>query len=107
MRRLVTIFVWILALYALGSGQSEATKVDEFGKVNCDDFLARADNFFIALNNNPTARGFFVINGDDNHKGAPLAYSHLLDDAIAARRYDPSRVEIVHAASSQGVGASF
>ena len=50
MRRLVTIFVWILALYALGSGQSEATKVDEFGKVNCDDFLARADNFFIALN---------------------------------------------------------
>lgn len=107
MRRLAIIFIWILAQCTLAIGQFEPTKIDEFGKVNCDEFLARADNFFVALNNNPAARGFFVIYGNDHHKGTPLAYSNLLDDAVAARQYDPSRVEIVHAPSSQGVGASF
>jgi hypothetical protein len=107
MIRLAAILVWILALYAMGHGQSEAIKVDEFGKVSCEDFLARADNFFIALNNNPTAQGYFVINGDSHHRATALKYTNLLNAAVAGRRYDRSRVEIVHVPTSEGVGASF
>jgi len=38
-----------------------ARKFDEFGDVYVTDIKARADNFAIDLQNNPTAKGFIVV----------------------------------------------
>ncbi len=40
-----------------------AIPVDEYGPSQDDDVKARIDNFYIQLNNNPTARGYIIIYG--------------------------------------------
>lgn len=41
----------------------EPILVDEYGKLKDDDVKARVDNFYIQLNNNPSAQGYAVIYG--------------------------------------------
>ena len=43
--------------------QRETAKFDEFGDVCCDDEKARLDNFAVALQNLPEARGLIVFYG--------------------------------------------
>jgi hypothetical protein len=43
------------------SGNQAASKFDEFGDIYLTDIKARADNFAIALQNQPNARGFIII----------------------------------------------
>lgn len=40
-----------------------ATPIDEYGPSVDDDVKARIDNFYIQLNNNPSARGYVIIYG--------------------------------------------
>ena len=47
-----------------------ARKFDEFGDYNCEDEMARLDNFAVELQQNPQARGYIVIYGGRRHKSA-------------------------------------
>ncbi len=40
-----------------------AIPVDEYGALKDDDVKARIDNFYIQLNNNPTAKGYIIVYG--------------------------------------------
>lgn len=66
--------------------------VDEFDHYQCEEFLARIDNFYIQLNNNRSATGYFVVSGGDEIIRAKTSCEMMLDGAVAARAYDPVRV---------------
>ena len=53
-----------IATFQSASAQTEnnaARKFDEFGDIMYSDLMARADNFAIELQNQPTTRGFIII----------------------------------------------
>ena len=41
----------------------EARKVDEFENINCEDEMARLDNFAVQLNNEPGSTGYVIFYG--------------------------------------------
>ncbi len=54
------------------SGKSSAVPsgpFDEFGDINCEDEMARLDNFAVALQNSPDAKGLIVIYGGRRFRG--------------------------------------
>lgn len=49
-------------------GNPEPFKIDEFILVNNEDLLARLDAYVNELQNNPSASGYIIINGDKNSR---------------------------------------
>jgi hypothetical protein len=82
-----------------------STLVDEFGRAVDDDVKARVDNFYIQLNNNPTAQGYII------NYGTPAqirARRTQIMKAINFRRYDASRVVFVDGPNTgAGVNTKF
>lgn len=74
------------------AGVPEGRQVDEFGKATDDDVKARIDNFYIQLNNDPTARGYIINYGTPAQIRARRAQ---ITRAINFRKYDASRVTFV------------
>jgi hypothetical protein len=68
------------------------TEFDQFGQIPNDEVKARVDNFFVALNNDPNARGFIINYGTPAQIKARRAQ---IDKAIAFRKYDRSRVTFI------------
>lgn len=66
--------------------------VDEFGKATDDDVKARVDNFYIQLNNNPSAQGYIINYGTPAQVKKRRAQ---IMKAINFRKYDVSRVTFV------------
>jgi hypothetical protein len=89
----VALLGLVLALSGLTRGQElpKPTLIDEFGRISCDEYLSRVDNFLVALANDPTSRGVVVVQGD-----APLrrrlAYELWLGGALRMRGFDASRI---------------
>ncbi|HEX5705305.1 MAG TPA: hypothetical protein VFX97_19050 [Pyrinomonadaceae bacterium] len=53
----------------LGSVVQDPRKFDEFGDINCEDEYARLDNFAVALQEMPNARGIIVFYGGKVFRG--------------------------------------
>jgi len=56
----------ILALtlsVAASASPAPTRPFDEFGDINCEDEMARLDNFAVSLQNEPSAKGLIVIYG--------------------------------------------
>lgn len=68
------------------------TLTDEYGALKDDDVKARIDNFYIQLNNNPSARGYIIIYGTPAQIRRQRAQ---INKAIAFRKYDASRITFV------------
>ena len=89
---------FIIALLVLMAGSasaqtgSNAVLVDEFGTVNCEDFLARSDNFFNQLNAQPNAIGQMAIFGGEQALGDKLRYENWFRGAMHNRNFDPARM---------------
>jgi len=81
------------------AAKPEASTVDEFGKATDDDVKARVDNFYIQLNNDPTAQGYIINYGTPAQIKARRAQ---IMKAINFRKYDPSRVTFVDGPASGG-----
>jgi hypothetical protein len=69
-----------------------AVPIDEYGPSQDDDVKARIDNFYIQLNNNPTARGYVIIYGTAAQIRKQKAQ---IMKAINFRKYDGSRITFV------------
>jgi hypothetical protein len=95
MRALLLSFFVLTSTFALSQEQPKVALVDEFGKIHCDDMLARVDNFFIQLHNyKRNATGHFVIRSSQREIASQVGMEQLLRTAIVQRRYDPSLVTI-------------
>jgi len=71
-----------------------ARLVDEFGPQKDDEVKARVDNFYIQLNNDPSAKGYVVIAGTPAQITKQKAQ---IMKAVNFRKYDPSRITFVEA----------
>jgi hypothetical protein len=93
----ILLLVMILCISSLTFAQqgSKAELIDEFKDFNCEIFLARMDNFYIRLNNDPSSTGYLVISGNKTQTTRKLTVELLLESAVVARKYDRSRIEIV------------
>jgi hypothetical protein len=62
MKRFKGALVLIVFLAASVKATSPV-KLDEFGDLNCEDEMARLDNFVIHLQNTPSAQGYIIFYG--------------------------------------------
>lgn len=87
----VAILSTFLLLVGFASAQQKMSSVlvDEFGKITCEDFLARSDNFVHRLNQNPTVAGFVVLSGDSRD------FSQLLQTTLNVRLGKNIRVTVL------------
>ena len=95
MNILIVAILLILPFFTFGQGVTDHVLVDEFGKLSCDEFLARTDNLFIQQRNQPSTEAFYVIGGSDDHILDKLAMEQLFRIAVEQRRYDLNKVKIV------------
>lgn len=61
MKTFLKIALLCLVLFANSTLAQEARKIDEFYPIDCEDYLGRMDNFYFELQENPTAKGYFLI----------------------------------------------
>ena len=74
MTRVITFLVAILVLspvlFVEGSASlTSPRKFDEFGDINCEDEMARLDNFAIQLQNSPSDTGYIIFYGGPRFRG--------------------------------------
>lgn len=109
LRKASQIFALTLMLAAFSFGQEDTEtvfdadsknpiKVDEFGMVGGCDLNARMGNFFIELNNDPTATGYIITyQGTDvlpaDYESAPM--EKRIRQEIRFSRYDESRIVFI------------
>jgi hypothetical protein len=93
------LFLLLVASCGIASSQEvpKARFVDEFGKICSEDFMARYDNFMINLQNDPTAIGYIIFNGDRKVEGRNLNYIDALTAGYPKGRFDTSRIKFVRA----------
>ena len=63
------IIIVIIFLATPVDAESPISKFDEFGDINCEDEMARLDNFAIQLQNTPSARGYMIFYGGRRFRG--------------------------------------
>ena len=104
MRRIIKcVLVLILISPAmLGSVVQDPRKFDEFGDINCEDEYARLDNFAVALQEMPNARGVIVFYGGKvfrgrlPRRGDAVARASRMKPYLVERRGIPaSRIVVV------------
>lgn len=61
--------VLVLAFSLAGARSQHPRKFDEFGDINCEDEMARLDNFAIQLQNEPAAKGIMIFYGGRRFRG--------------------------------------
>lgn len=61
--------VLVLAFSLTGAASDKLRQFDEFGDVNCEDEMARLDNFAIQLQNEPAAKGVVIFYGGRRFRG--------------------------------------
>lgn len=72
----------------------KAELVDEFGKITCEDLIARQDNLFNQLQNEPDSMAYVVIYGDKNNAKFAWSVKTFLDGQTESRKFDKSRISI-------------
>jgi len=87
-------------------GPQPAELVDEFGPQKDDEVKARVDNFYIRLNNDPTARGYIINYGTAAQLRARRAQLMKAINRPGAG-HDASRVTIVDSSTGGPVNTKF
>jgi hypothetical protein len=64
-----SILLFVLGTSVLALQQVIGCPFDTFGEINCEDEMARLDNFAIQLQNEPTAKGLIVFYGGKHFRG--------------------------------------
>jgi hypothetical protein len=75
--------------------------IDEFGKIYCDDLLARVDNIALKVSERPSTTAYVVISGSSDLLVAKLSLQLKIEAAIKESRLDRSRVTFLE---GQGIG---
>ncbi|MDH3492924.1 MAG: hypothetical protein OEM82_05195 [Acidobacteriota bacterium] len=68
-------------------------KIDEFGRINCEDEMARLDLFAVSLQNDPSSIGFIIIYGGEKGKRneAKVIAQRMTNYLVNNRGLDPGR----------------
>ena len=84
----------IILLSASFSSAQDVVRFDRFGDVNCEDEMARLDNFAVQLQSNPGSVGYAVVYGGSyGRRGEAKARASRIKDYLVKRRgLDSNRV---------------
>lgn len=63
------VIVLMLTFSLAGATSQQTRKFDEFGDINCEDEMARLDNFATQLQNEPAAKGVVIFYGGRRFRG--------------------------------------
>jgi len=69
-RHVYILFLLLSFAFSVSAQEKEARKIDEFGKLGCDDYLARMDNAINEASNNPTSTVYILI-----YEGKEMKYN--------------------------------
>jgi hypothetical protein len=100
--------ILVVSLSAQVADSPRALKVEEFGaSINCEEVLARLDNYFASLQNDPTAGGLIAVYGEKATAGGLKARNTRYDALrilgwMELRRFDASRITVVQDATGGG-----
>ena len=107
MKKLVPTIVLFFAVSVFSQEKPKAILVDEFGKVTCEDLLARIDNFHIQMSNNPTFMGLAVIRPDKGSMNRVRWHKKLIVRTFQRNRYEIDRIRVVLESPGDSIGGSF
>lgn len=109
----VLLFASLIAV-AGGSASAQtkndvARKFDEFGDALITDIKARADNFAIELQNNPTAKGFIIVyRSRRDVPGISYRYAHRIQDYLVnSRGIEKARVVAIDGGEADCLSQEF
>ncbi len=98
------LFLTVLAL-ASSVFPQEKTKIDEFGKITCEDLLARIDSFHIQLQNNPASHGIVVIDSPQTGLDRSPWYRLFIQKTFQRHGYEYERLQFYRRRTSE-IGGS-
>lgn len=94
--------VFVLAFSLTGAAADKMRQFDEFGDINCEDEMARLDNFAVQLQNEPNAKGVMIFYGGRRFRkrlpkqGEAAARAARIKPYLVERRGIPSeRVMVI------------
>lgn len=93
--KLLLLLLFCLFSFGVSAQRPEAIPVDEFRKVNCGDLLARIDNLFIQLENNPQATALIVLAPGKGDPRTVEKTKNFIENIFNRRGFDPKRFRIV------------
>jgi hypothetical protein len=93
MKLILPCLFLILMLASLSSAQ-DASRFDRFGNVNCEDEMARLDNFAVQIQSNQGSVGYVIVYGGSfGRRGeAQARASRIKDYLVKSRGLDSNRV---------------
>ena len=107
MKKLIPIIVLLFAVSGFAQDEPKAVLVDEFGKLDCEDFNSRTYNFFNELTKNPTDIGYAIIYSAEGAK-RPNWYEHQLMERVFSFGISKSRVKVFRSSVRRPeIGAQF
>jgi hypothetical protein len=96
MKKIIPVLILIGAcLQAISAQAPKAEIVDQFSRLNCDDFLARIDNLFVRIKSLPNSMGYAVIYRKKDSLFDGLYPEGFLLDTISHWKLDRTRLTIV------------
>jgi len=107
MKRLIPIAVLLFVISGFAQEKPKANLVDEFGKITCEDLLARIDNLSVQMSNNPTSTAFVGIQPQENTLTKAIYYKQYIEKTFQRRNYDSSRLRIVQGKETDSIAGSF
>lgn len=113
-KKLSLIFL-ILAAFALTAfAQTEernetsetlnAVKIDKFGNVSYEYFRMKLEQFYVVLNNNPNATGYFINFGSAREIAR---VEKLIRNQIRIKKFDAQRLVIVNGGKAEELQTQF
>ncbi len=62
-KHFLSLFISLLFIVSVSAQTNEARKIDEFGRIPCDEFMARMDSVFITLKDSPDSKIYVIYYG--------------------------------------------
>lgn len=91
----IAISVAALLLFAFAASAQDVIKVDQFGRSNEEDEMARLDNFTIQLQNTPDMTGYIIVYGSKTGRRseASVIIKRQVKYLVKQRGIDPKRIK--------------
>ena len=106
-----TFFILLILFISLqicfGQEKPKAELIDNFGKVSCEEYWARLDNFFNLLHSEPTLTGYIILYGEKNSSHTNLRYERITDGIVKFGNRERSRLVIIRGTEKDSVQIEF
>jgi hypothetical protein len=105
MRRLLSFIILLISATTLAQELPDARLFDEFGKLNCEDLLARVDSFENHLEKDPTATGVVLLESPRKGRDHSPYYRLMIQKSMQRRGFPSERLRFYRRPGAELSGA--